>query len=31
MLSLTSQDNQLTMAEKIYLNMAAQKMGIPRE
>ena len=31
MLSLTSQDDQLTMAEKIYLNMAAQKMGIPRE
>ena len=31
MLSLTNHDNQLTMAEKIYLNMAAQKMGIPRE
>ena len=31
MLSLTNHDNQLTMAEKICLNMAAQKMGIPKE
>ena len=28
MVSLTQKDEKLTMAEKIYLQMAAQKLGI---
>ena len=31
MVELVKLDEKMTMAEKIYLNMAAQKMGVPKE